>query len=169
MMSDEDVVKAKIKETIKEAGRNFVEAQKRGAAPKLVSFDDLFSKTLYAAARDPRIDTKAMKAIKAFAQDEYRVLARATGASGDVIGRPDMLRGLLVHISTKVVDGEVLECVPYADEKQAVGLMNDWLKDQGAKTTVQDIRLFEQGESTKKKHPLTKKFKGSGVLSCPIQ
>ena len=157
MMSDEDVVKAKITEAVKEAGRNFVEAQKRGAAPKLISFKDLFEKILNDAVRDPRIGIK------------YRVLARATGASGDVIGRPEMLRGLLIHVSTKVVDGEVLECVPYADEKQAVGLMNDWLKDQGAKTTVQNIRLFEQGESTKKKHPLPKKFKGSGVLSCPIQ
>lgn len=171
MITELDEAKSRVDEVIRDVERSIRDAKARGATTKLLSFEEMFRRILENARRDPRITAKDQTALNDYAEKSYKKLAKAEGFSEHVIRDASVLRGLVVHIVVKVEDGEIMELIPYADERIAVATFNDWAKMRELPATAQDIRIFEAKEDAEEEdHPLHGTGnKGSGVKTCPIR
>ncbi len=169
MITEMDEAKARIDEAIRETERTIRDAKALGATTKLLSFEDMFKRILGSVKKDPRIGPKDQSAIKEYAEKTYKKIAIAEGFSEHVVTDASVLRGHVVHLMLKVLDGIVIESMIYADERIAIATFNDWARNEGEDFTAQDINIFLTNPGTKD-HPLcNSKYFGSGVTTCPIR
>ena len=138
---------------------------------EVVSFDDLFSKIMLGVGRDPRITDLSKKSLRAYAEEVYRTMCKQIGQSGMVGQSIDALRGLEVFVVVKELRDMDTGIEVYADEGQAVGTLNNWLKSMDVNVTAQQMRLWEEKPpETRGPSPLfATKALGSGVLKCVIR
>lgn len=171
MITELDEIKLRIDEVVRETERSIRSARARGATTRLLSFEDMFKRILANAKKDPRIGPKDQQAAVEYAEKAYKGLAKDEGFSGHVETDASILRGHVIHLLLKVKDGELLEATVYADEKIAIATFNDWVRGEGENFTAQEIRIFENKDSSEDKdHPLfLSNYFGSGVRTCPIR
>lgn len=151
---------ARVDEVVRSTTFELTSAKQRGALMNIPTFDNLFGRLIKSLNGDPRWSPADKETAKSITTEAYRKLSQGEGYSGSAV-EPSLMRGLCVHIVVRVKDGVILNVEPYADERYAVALMNEWLRDNGCQRTVADIRANPDIDLGG--------LKGSRVLSCPIR
>ena len=152
---------ARVDEIVRDTNFQLVSAKQRGSQMNIPAFDSLFGRLLKSLNGDPRWSPATKETAKSIAGEAYRKMSQDAGYSGEKGVDPTLLRGLVVHTVVRIKDGVVVEIAPYADERYAVALMNEWLRDNGCQRTVADIRSDADVDLGA--------LKGSGVITCAIK